>query len=250
VAAIVGEGTLRRNVLRAMLGAVAADVVMVGGMMSWANADAEPRVYTRKEWGAAPPRQAPHVLDHPPDHIIVHHTASPNATDLSRAHAFALSRRIQRDHMRNQGWDDIGEQLTISRGGHVMEGRAGSLPAIRQGRLVVGAQSLHHNDHTIGIENEGTYLTDAVPGRLWESLVDVCAWLCAAYLLDPNEAIIGHRDYNSTDCPGDVLYRRLPRLRTEVARALDDAARRAAPPSDERRRLVSHRHRRLRGHRE
>lgn len=264
------EGTLRRDVLRGMLGVVAADVMMAGGMM-WANADAMPRIYTRREWGAVPSRRPPRVLDRPPDHIIVHHTATPNVSDLSRRHAFSLSRAIQRDHMRNQGWDDIGEQLTISRGGHVMEGRAGSLPAIRQGRLVVGAQSLRHNDHTIGIENEGTYLEDDVPGRLWDSLVDVCAWLCTAYRLDPAVAIVGHRDYNDTDCPGDVLYRRLPRLRTEVERALEDAHHGDPPPgrdphpppgggphlppgldddppSDERRRLTSHRHRRLRGH--
>ncbi|WP_345444034.1 peptidoglycan recognition family protein [Actinoallomurus vinaceus] len=242
----MGEGTLRRNVLRAMLGAVAADVMMAGGMM-WANADAVPKVYTRKEWGARPPRHPSRVLDRAPDHIIVHHTASPNAGDGSRAHAFALSRQIQRDHMETQGWDDIGEQLTISRGGHIMEGRAGSLQAIQDGRLVVGAQSLHHNEHTIGIENEGTYLKEDVPGKLWESLVEVCVWLCAAHQLDPSVAIIGHRDYNETDCPGDVLYRRLPRLRVEVARALDDAARHAGPPSDERRRVTSRHQRRHRG---
>ncbi|MCO6007260.1 peptidoglycan recognition protein family protein [Actinoallomurus purpureus] len=244
----MGEGTLRRNVLRAMLGVVAADVMMAGGMM-WANADVTPRVYTRKEWGAAPPRRPSRVLDRAPDHIIVHHTASPNVPSLSRAHAFALSRQIQHDHMQSQGWDDIGEQLTISRGGHVMEGRAGSLQAIQQGRLVVGAQSLHHNDHTIGIENEGTYLKEDVPGGLWESLVGVCVWLCTAHQLDPAVAIIGHRDYNQTDCPGDVLYRRLPRLREEVARALDDLARRTGPPPpDERRRMTSRHHRRLRDH--
>ncbi|MCO5995071.1 peptidoglycan recognition protein family protein [Actinoallomurus rhizosphaericola] len=248
------KGTLRRDVLRGMLGVVAADVMMAGAM-KWADADVMPRVYTRREWGAVPPRRPPRVLDHPPDHIIVHHTASPNVPDMSRAHAFTLSRQIQRYHMKNQGWDDIGEQLTISRGGYVMEGRAASLPAIQQGRLVVGAQSLHHNNHTIGIENEGTYLEDDVPGRLWASLVDVCAWLCTAYRLDPAEAIVGHRDYNDTDCPGDVLYRRLPRLRAEVGRALDDAHRTepppgpdADPPSDERRRLTSHHHRRLRRH--
>jgi hypothetical protein len=243
----VGEGTLRRNVLRAMLGVVAADVMMAGGMM-WANADTAPRVYTRKEWGARPPRHAPRVLDRAPDHIIVHHTASPNVPDLSRAHAFALSRQIQRDHMESNGWDDIGEHLTISRGGHIMEGRAGSLQAIQEGRLVVGAQSLHHNKHTIGIENEGTYLKDDVPNRLWESLVEVCAWLCTAHQLDPSVAIIGHRDYNQTDCPGDVLHSRLPRLRVEVARALDDAAHPADPPSDARRRVTSRHPRRLRDH--
>ena len=232
---------VRRSVLRAMIGLAAADAVMFGELTR-ADADGMRRIYTRAEWGAVPPRHWPRVLDHPPDHIIVHHTASPNTDDVSRAHAFALSREIQRYHMGHNGWDDIGEQLTISRGGFVMEGRAGSLRSIESGRLIVGAQSLHHNDHTIGIENEGTYTTDDVPARLWDALVDVCAWLCRCYGLDPRAAIVGHRDYNHTECPGDVLYGRLPTLRREVAEALggDDGA---EAPSDERRVLTRHRRR-------
>lgn len=238
---------VRRSVLRAMIGFAAADAVMFGELIR-ADADGMPRIYPRAEWGAVPPRHRPRVLDHPPDHIVVHHTASPNTDDVSRAHAFALSREIQRYHMGHNGWDDIGEQLTISRGGFVMEGRAGSLPAIESGRLVVGAQSLHNNDHTIGIENEGTYSTDDVPARLWDALVDVCAWLCRCYGLDPGAAIVGHRDYNQTECPGDALYGRLPALRREVTKALggDDAS---EPPSDERRVLTAHHRRRIAGDR-
>ena len=218
-----------------------------------ANADGAPRVYTRKEWGAVAPKRAPRVLERAPDHIIVHHTATPNTGETSRAHAFGLSRQIQRFHMGTNGWDDIGEQLTISRGGFVMEGRAGSLGAIARNGLVVGAQSLHHNRHTLGIENEGTYIKDDVPGKLWKSLVEVCAWLCAAHNLDPATAIVGHRDYNSTDCPGDVLYRRLPRLRKEVARAIGgdagDAGGDADPEEGVQRSLLSHRrHRNAKHH--
>jgi hypothetical protein len=247
----IGEGILRRNLLRTAIGVAAADVVLAGGAMQ-ANADGEPKVYTRKEWGAAAPKQAPRVLERPPDHIIVHHTASPNTGEISRAHAFGLSRQIQRFHMGTRGWDDIGEQLTISRGGYVMEGRAGTLQAIASNGLVVGAQSLHHNRHTLGIENEGTYVNDEVPGRLWRSLVEVCAWLCAAHSLDPATAIVGHRDYNSTDCPGDALYRRLPRLRKEVARALGRDA--GDPGGDDdssgdiQRSLLSHRRHRTAKH--
>jgi N-acetylmuramoyl-L-alanine amidase len=244
VIAIGAEGILRRNLLLTAIGVAAADVMLAGGAMQ-ASADSRPRVYTRKEWGASAPKRAPRVLDRPPDHIIVHHTATPNTGETSRAHAFGLSRQIQRFHMNTNGWDDIGEQLTISRGGHVMEGRAGSLQAIAGNGLVVGAQSLHHNQHTLGIENEGTYIKDEVPGRLWRSLVEVCAWLCAAHSLDPATAIVGHRDYNSTDCPGDVLYRRLPRLRMEVAqiigRGAGDPGGDGDPPEDIQRSLLSHR---------
>ncbi|WP_262402780.1 peptidoglycan recognition family protein [Actinomadura sp. CNU-125] len=193
----------------------------------WAG---EPRLYTRADWDARPPKRPAEVLNRAPDHIIVHHTATANSKDRSLSHAFALSRKIQRWHMDGNGWDDAGQQLTISRGGIVMEGRNRSLDSIRAGNLAVGAQVLHHNDHTIGIENEGTYSTKGVPKRLWTSLVEVCVWLCEQYRLDPNEAIAGHRDFNNTSCPGDRLYRRLPDLRREVAARLDGVPKGGAHP--------------------
>ncbi|HEU5158876.1 MAG TPA: peptidoglycan recognition family protein [Streptosporangiaceae bacterium] len=186
-------------------------------------------VRTRRQWRARAPKRRIQVLDRAPDHIVIHHTATPNTRVVSLAHAYALSRQIQRFHMSGRGWNDIGQQLTISRGGHVMEGRQQSLPAILNGRHVVGAQTLHHNTHTIGIENEGTYTTARVPARLWSSLVHTCSLLCAIYGLNPYNAIVGHRDYNHTACPGDVLYARLPALRRAVAVRLAVPRRRRPP---------------------
>ncbi|MEO3822969.1 peptidoglycan recognition family protein [Actinomadura sp. B10D3] len=190
-----------------------------------------PHVYTRAQWNARPPRRPARILGRAPDRIIVHHTATANSKSGSLAHAFGLSRAIQNMHMDSNGWDDTGQQLTISRGGIVMEGRNRSLKTVRAGRLAVGAQVLHHNEHTIGIENEGTYMTKAVPDRLWSSLVEVCVWLCQQYSLDPSSAIIGHRDLNNTSCPGDVLYARLPELRKAVAARLGSSAAKAADGS-------------------
>jgi hypothetical protein len=177
-------------------------------------------VRTRGQWRARAPRRRIDVLDHGPDHIVIHHTATPNTRVVSLSHAYALSRQIQRFHMNGRGWNDIGQQLTISRGGHVMEGRQYSLSAILNGRHVVGAQTLHHNTHTLGIESEGTYTNARVPARLWSALVQTCSILCAAYGLNPYQAIVGHRDFNHTNCPGDVLYARLPALRRAVAARL------------------------------
>jgi hypothetical protein len=179
-----------------------------------------PRVHSRAQWDARPPRQRAQILDRAPEQIIVHHTATPNTKDYSMAQAYRLSRIVQRFHMESRGWDDIGEQLTISRGGYVMEGRNRSLAAIRAGRHVIGAQALGHNDRTLGIESEGTYSDAPVPVQLWSSLVDTCAWLCEVYDLNPYRAIKGHRDLGDTECPGDVLYERLPVLRRAVARRL------------------------------
>ncbi|MQA93080.1 MAG: N-acetylmuramoyl-L-alanine amidase [Streptosporangiales bacterium] len=223
----VNRRTLFRGAALLAGGVAAAGVVDLtrSSIASRARAAAAPQVFDRAAWGARPPVQPAQVLANGPDHIVVHHTASANTGDLSQAAAFGLSRAIQNFHMDSNGWDDTGQQLTISRGGFVMEGRNRSLQAIGARQHVMGAHVSGENDHTIGIENEGTYMTTGPTGQLWNSLVATCAWLCTVYGLDPQAAIVGHRDYNATACPGDVLYARLPELRNAVAAVLAGQAR-------------------------
>ncbi|WP_159945523.1 MULTISPECIES: peptidoglycan recognition family protein [unclassified Nocardiopsis] len=209
----------RRTLLRGT--ALVAGGVLLGGMTGIPTADeasasAKPKVYTRADWGARNPKNKIEVLAKAPTHIVVHHTATANVSDTSTSHAAALSRAIQRHHMDNHGWSDTGQQITISRGGHVMEGRDQTLRAIGAGHHVVGAHTANHNSHAIGIENEGTYASAAPPAALLASLVDTCSWLCLVYRLNPDKAIVGHRDYNTTGCPGDKLYSLLPTLRSDV----------------------------------
>lgn len=212
---------------RGLLGGAAlfGGAVVSGATGLWAPGQAqavlaEPQTYDRATWNARAPRSPVTVYDHGPDHIVVHHTASPNSSDLSLEHAFQLSRDIQNFHMDDRGWIDVGQQLTISRGGFVMEGRDQSLAAIRSGRHVEGAQTANENSHTIGIENEGLYSDVNPPDTLIDSLIATMAWLCGAYGLNPMDAIVGHRDYVATECPGQVLYDRLPELRERTAAAM------------------------------
>ncbi|MFC5750580.1 peptidoglycan recognition family protein [Actinomadura rugatobispora] len=222
----------RRTLLRGAATVAGGTMLGVTATALPASALAAPTVHTRSQWNARPPKSAASVLDRAPDHIVVHHTASANQTDYSLAAAYALSRSIQNFHMDSNGWADTGQQLTISRGGHLMEGRNRSLQAIQAGDHVVGAHTASHNDHTIGIENEGLYMTVGPTAALWAKLVETCAWLCDVYGLDPHGAIVGHRDYNATACPGDRLYARLPDLRNQVAGLLGTAqTRRTTTPA-------------------
>lgn len=209
----------RRHILGGAALLAGGALLGAGGVApaAWAEED-EPRLYLRADWGARSPRSTPQVLSTPPDHIVVHHTATGNTSATSKSHAFSLSRGIQNWHMDNNGWWDAGQHLTISRGGHIMEGRHGSVKAIRGKKHVVGAHTANHNSHTVGIENEGTYTSAKPPEALMSALVDTLAWLCAVYGLNPQTAIVGHRDYNATACPGDRLYALLPRLRDDVDR--------------------------------
>jgi hypothetical protein len=201
-------------------GAMAGGVVLAGGSHPAALAAARPRIYTRAEWGAWPPDYPAQIINKP-DHLVVHHTASSNVTDYSLSQAYRLSRWIQDLHQLENGWGDTGNQLTISRGGYIMEGRNRTLLALGQARNVFGVQTANHNSHTLGIENEGIYVNATPTQRLWNSLVATLAWLCDLYDLDPHASIVGHRDYVATQCPGDVFYRMLPDLRDDVAAVLD-----------------------------
>ena len=187
------------------------------------KAAARPTIHGCDEWGARPPNGAITVLDRKPAFIVVHHTAGGNSSDQSLEHAFAISRDIQDFHMDSRGWIDTGQQLTNSRGGHVTEGRHRSVEILDGGtRHVQGANVADHNSEIIGIENEGLYSTVDVTPQLWDSLVQLVAYMAQQYGV-PVGNIKGHRDFNATECPGEVLYGRLPELRDAVGGVLGTA---------------------------
>jgi hypothetical protein len=212
----------RRTVLRTavVLGAGAA---AAGGALLTPSAHAQvspPAVHGRGAWGARPPRSPVTIRNHRPNKIIVHHAASGNVADTSLGWAFQLSRAIQNWHMDNNGWIDAGQQFTISRGGHIMEGRDRSLPTLNGGTTFVhGAHAGVQNSQAIGIENEGTYVSVAPPAALYQALVHMCAHICQQYAIPASE-IYGHRQFSSTQCPGNVLFGMLPQLRSDVAAAM------------------------------
>jgi hypothetical protein len=213
----------RRTLLRTGLTVGAMGAVGVG-RPSLAAAVAEPQIYDTRNWGARPANGTIQVLNQRPTFIVVHHTAGANSTDLSLEHAFAISRSIQNFHMDDRGWIDTGQQLTNSRGGFVTEGRHRSLEVLTGGtRHVMGAHVANNNSTCIGIENEGLYMEVDVTTRLWNSLVRLVAYIAQQYAI-PTSRILGHRDFNATLCPGDVLYARLPELRTAVGGLLGVAA--------------------------
>ena len=188
-----------------------------------AHPAAAPDIAGTDEWGAREPSSAIDVLDNKPTKIIVHHTASPNVDDTSQAQAFALSRSIQNHHMDGNGWKDTGQNFTNSRGGYLTEGRHKSKSVLAAGEQhVLGAHAGDQNSVALGIENEGTYTDVDVPDKLWTSLVSLCAYMVAQYGISASE-IYGHRDFMSTECPGEVLYGRLPELREAVGAAVNQA---------------------------
>ncbi|CAM3330522.1 N-acetylmuramoyl-L-alanine amidase [Stackebrandtia soli] len=183
-----------------------------------------PTIHSRASWGARTPTEELTINDYRPTVIVVHHMATANTSDTSLEAAYAMSRSRQNYHM-SLGHPDVGDHFGVSRGGHITEGRAHSLPLLQEGgtRFVFGAHAAGGNFNSIGIENEGLYTDVAPPAELWASLVRLCAYICQQYQINPNtSSIVGHRQINSTACPGDVLFGMLPRLRAEVTALLGD----------------------------
>jgi hypothetical protein len=204
---------------RTFLGGVAASGVLLGLGATQARAAVLP-IRSCADWGARPPSSPPIVVNSKPVRILIHHTATENVTDYSEAAAYEHAHWIQDRHMDVNGWLDSGQHFTNSRGGFLMEGRHGSLDALRAGnRVVEGAHCPGQNRTAIGIENQGIYMTVEPRVEQWDSLVSFCVYVCEQYGISP-QAIDGHRDYTDTLCPGDKLYALLPRLRQEVARVL------------------------------
>ena len=181
----------------------------------------QPTIHSCAEWGARPPTVTPPFVWTPPNKIIVHHTAFPNVDDYSLEYAFQNSRDIQNLHMDGNGWLDSGQHFTNSRGGHLTEGRHGSLDALLSSTgMIEGAHCVGQNTQAIGIENDGSYhLGEQPPAAQWNSLIDFCAFVCFQYGIPATE-IYGHMDFNNTLCPGGI-HDRLPELRAAVQVIID-----------------------------
>ncbi|MEO3819438.1 N-acetylmuramoyl-L-alanine amidase [Plantactinospora sp. B24E8] len=227
---MTGNPLSRRDVVRGAVllgvGAATGGLSLAGTSPALAAPDTgallavePPTIASCATWGARTPGSLS-VISSNPDKILIHHTAGPNSTTYTQAHAYSVARSIQNFHMNDNGWSDSGQHFTISRGGYVMEGRHNSLTRLRAGSgMVVGAHCPGQNDKAIGIENEGTYTSATPPAALYDRLVQFCAYICDQYGIAASR-IYGHRDYVATACPGNVLYGMLPQLRADVADAL------------------------------
>jgi len=208
----------RRRFLTAAAGVgVGAGAVIIGASPAQARAVPEPNIFSCSAWSARPPSSPVSLAGNNPNKIIVHHTAFPNTADTGQTGSFAIAHEIQDLHMDTNGWIDTGNHFTISRTGYIMEGRHRSLERLLAGsNMVVSAHTVGQNTQSIGIENNGTYITATPPTLLWASLVSLCSYICYQYNLSPTQ-IYGHRDFNDTECPGDKLYSMLPQLRSDTA---------------------------------
>lgn len=166
-----------------------------------AYASPKPPVEPRAAWGALPASKPYEPMT--PERISIHHTEAPMA--MGREGAASELQAIQRFHQHGRGWIDIAYHFLIDGGGRVWEGRPLGL---------VGAHVKDKNDGNVGISLMG----DFSPGKQkptaaqLAALIRLTRWLSETYSI-PAERIKGHRDQETTSCPGKSLYARLDEVR-------------------------------------
>lgn len=183
-----------------------------------------PAIVPRAAWGANESiRRGPPVYASDVRVAIVHHTAGGN--DYTQAEAPAVVRGIQLYHVNGNGWNDIGYNFLVDRFGTIYEGRYGGVD-----RNVVGAHALGFNTGSVGIALLGTYGSTKPTAAAQDAIARLIAWRLDVAHVDPTgtaplvsagsdrfasgktvelDAVSGHRDTGSTQCPGDALYARL-----------------------------------------
>ena len=167
----------------------------------------------------------------------MHHTGTPNSiTDYA-----GLCRSIYASEVAGE-YIDIAYNWLIDPVGRIYEGRwaqnyaAGAVhTGEHNGANVRGGHALYHNTRTIGIALMGTYDSISPSAAMQNALVNLLAWKCARWGLDPLARgnylasngvtenlfnICGHRDTGPTDCPGSRTEPMLPAMRSRVAARL------------------------------
>jgi hypothetical protein len=196
----------------------------------------QPPIIARNAWarGMAPPKVAPEYGA--VQMAFVHHTENPNG--YAAGAVPAMLRAIYVFHRYVNGWNDIGYNFVVDLYGRIFEARAGGID-----EPVVGAQAGGYNLFSTGIAVLGTFSSAPISKAARDALEKLLAWKLSLHgvpaqgrvtvKVNPAGAsysrfpahdrvslphIAGHRDGDSTECPGNVLYDELPSIRTGVRR--------------------------------
>lgn len=187
------------------------------------NLPAGTDLVTRRQWGALPPSGAM-ATQHAPTEAFVHYSDSSDAEALVTGQQRATAvRQIQRFHMHDRGWSDIGYHYVVFQPAygpiaephgpdtkvrdHVLAGAAAHSGSTFKGRVAtaVPAAQAGHNTGTLAI---CVYAGPGDPIRrrtlfLIESII---------FRYPTLRTVGAHRDVTATDCPGAELFSLIPRI--------------------------------------
>ena len=163
----------------------------------------------REAWGA---RDATtNYTHHDIRRLTIHHSGS---VFRDNRDAPARFRSMQQDHQA-EGWPDIAYHFLIDRHGNIYRAR----PTWARGNTRTNYNPRGH----LLVMCIGNFNKQGVPHAQVAAATDVLAWACDRFDVAAH-TIAGHRDYASTVCPGDDLYRLIDdgTIRRRVRRRLEE----------------------------
>jgi len=188
-------------------------------------------ITSRSDWGADESWRHWDPQYATPTKFVVHHTAGGDGG----ADPTATIRGIYYWQSTVLGWGDIGYNYLIDPAGHIYEGRYGGE---NNGQSVIGAHAYNSmtdtnfNVGSIGIVLLGCYedttgacnKVNTVTPEMTKALTSLIANKAAQFGINPNgdsdwhdvhtDNVIGHRDIDSTFCPGNTVESLLTTVRT------------------------------------
>jgi hypothetical protein len=162
-------------------------------------------VVRRMSWGNVMPKYQIMAPDWDYNTIVIHHSGNGGAK---------IPTEIERKHMSEKKWDDVGYHFMIQPNGKIYEGRYLTFK---------GSHVRAANTGKIGILVMGDFqhqwwdFDDDPSKSQFKSLESLVLAIKAS--LPTVTKIGGHRDYMTTDCPGDELYKVIPGIRTKTGLA-------------------------------
>lgn len=163
-------------------------------------------IYTRSDWGAAPPKPPGLTpADKPGVSLVVHHTGG-GAPPATVDDAMAMLRGIQASHQGGE-YTDIAYNMAADDLGNVY---------ILRGMDMVGGATFGANSTTRAVVWLGGSDTTTPSDAALRAIADL--WRAeAGRNLTADASITGHRDWTATACPGQPLYDLLPTIRAYAA---------------------------------
>jgi hypothetical protein len=194
----------------------------------------KPQIFSRAQWGADERLRDPGSLHYGEIHAgFVHHTV--NANNYTKDQVPSIMRGIYAYHTKSRGWSDVGYNFLVDRFGQIWEGRYGGVD-----RPVVGAHTLGYNEEAFAMSAIGNFEEVQPSQAMLDAYSALFAWKLSLHGIAADDmkqwvddryfaAINGHRDADSTACPGRYLYAKVGEIRKGAA-AIQGGSGTAEPP--------------------
>jgi hypothetical protein len=243
----VTKGNLLNLRMHAIYSAPTAAPTQPAALTASASAGvAQPAIFSRAQWGAnesyrtfAPGCDGSVAYADNVHFLVVHHTVTGNS--YGPGDSASIIRGIYYFHTHTNLWCDIGYNFIIDQYGQIFEGRYGGIT-----QPVIGAHAGAFNTGSSGIALLGTFTSAAPSAAMFSALRRLAGWEATIHGINPSgtvtvragsfaearwpaethvtlPTVIGHRDVDFTDCPGNRAYAELPALRADLARDVGTA---------------------------